>query len=110
MSNYDTMQVCRKRGHRITSQFDSCPQFRREFCSTCGSKTIYKCEECGVKIKGEYYVEGILDFTKTPVPFNCHSCGGDYPWRNYLLIQYYFHKIVLPVKYIFDSIIGIFKK
>ena len=44
MGSYrDTMQVCLS-GHVITDRFNTSTQFRKNFFTECGEKTITKCQ------------------------------------------------------------------
>jgi len=111
MGYYETMQVCKKWGHKITDMFDRGPQHRQEFCQKCGSRTTHTCEHCNTKIKGSYESDGIFFGGKGPeVPLNCHNCGKPYPWRNKLLLKKRAMQTVYPLKYLVDSIVSIFKK
>jgi len=111
MGYYDTMQVCRTWGHKITASYDSSPNCRQDFCEKCGSITIFKCENCGEKIRGYYHVPGVIGFGyETEVPLNCHKCGSPYPWRKKLLLKNFFKICISPLKYIIDSAVSIFKK
>lgn len=76
--SYDRMQVCLN-GHRVTSAAEDFPQFRKDFCSECGVKTITSCPECNAPIPG--HLRGSMSFHEPPVPNNCHACGTAYPWR-----------------------------
>jgi len=111
-SYYDTMQVCIKWGHLITDNYDGSPLHRQEFCHKCGSKTVTTCQFCNTKIKGDLHVDGLLFIGGhyPDVPLNCHKCGNPYPWRKKLLAISYFKLLISPVKYVFDSVIGLFKK
>lgn len=74
------MQVCLN-GHKITSNYDSAPEFRQSKCDKCGSDTIHECPECGEPIRGEYHVEGVTSLMAGPDPKDyCHKCGEPYPW------------------------------
>lgn len=111
MSSYfDTMQVCRNLGHKITDCFDRFPNHRQDHCHKCGSETINACEFCQAKIKGYYHVDNVIGGSGPNVPLFCHKCGKPYPWKNVLYAKNIAHAFVLPAKYIVDSIIGIFKK
>ena len=39
-SYYDTMQVCKNWGHKITDTYDSYPNHRQDFYARCGSDTF----------------------------------------------------------------------
>lgn len=80
MGSYDVQQVCLK-GHQITAHYNSSPQFRRDYCPECGSKTLHACPNCGKAIPGYYHEENVFYFAETPVPTHCESCGKPYPWK-----------------------------
>lgn len=80
MGYHDVQQVCLN-GHQITDNYDRSPEFRKNFCSTCGEGTIHKCPNCDHSIKGNYHVDGVLCLPiGTPVPTHCENCGQQYPW------------------------------
>jgi hypothetical protein len=107
---YDTMQVCRKWGHKITDMYDSYPNDRQKFCKKCGSNTVYKCLHCDTKMKGYYHVERVIGGSKPEVPLNCHECGKPYPWQRILFIKKIASVTVSYMKYLIDAIVGVFKK
>lgn len=76
---YDVMQVCLN-GHSITSSAVRYPDFRQDFCSSCGSRTLMACEACETPIRGRYH-SGALSIREIPVPKYCHGCGAPYPWQ-----------------------------
>lgn len=82
MSRQDTQEVCLN-GHQTTDRYYNSPEFRRNFCTTCGEKTLHSCPSCGKDIKGDLIFENIFDLsgTSTPVPDICDNCGADFPWR-----------------------------
>ena len=47
----------------------------------CGDSTITQCPECSAKIRGDYYVEGVVGFGGgyNPPSF-CFNCGSSFPW------------------------------
>ncbi|USD46747.1 DUF2321 domain-containing protein [Vibrio sp. SCSIO 43145] len=79
MGYYDVQQVCLN-GHQITDNYNSSPEFRKNFCTDCGEKTIHKCPECNSDIPGDYHVEGVIGWSSTSVPTHCAHCGSEYPW------------------------------
>lgn len=107
---YDTMQVCRKWGHKVTDTYDSYPNHRQNFCEKCGSDTVFQCAQCNTNIRGYYHVEGVIGGGGPEVPLNCHHCGKPYPWRNKALVKKFFIACVSPLKYVVDGVISIFKK
>jgi hypothetical protein len=76
LEGYDTAQVC-ENGHLITNRAESAPQYRQEYCSKCGAKTITHCTHCQGKIRGHLHRSGMRE---TLVPKFCHHCGEPYPW------------------------------
>jgi hypothetical protein len=76
---YDTAQVCLN-GHRITGSYHSGPQFRMDYCTKCGAKTIHACPECGTDIRGYYRGGAVIGGAEPPVASFCHGCGEPYPW------------------------------
>ena len=85
MGSYDTMQVCVKCGHQITTCYDSFPAHRQGYCEECGNKTVFQCPSCNEKIRGFYHMSGVTGGSNPEVPMNCHNCGKDYPWKKILL-------------------------
>ena len=80
MGHHDIQQVCLN-GHQITDNYNRSPEFRKNFCPTCGEKTIHQCPECNHPIKGDYHVDGVIAIGhSTPVPTHCENCGKPYPW------------------------------
>jgi len=109
-SYYDTMQACKKWGHKITDCYDSYPENRQAYCEKCGSQTIFKCQSCNENIRGYYHVDGIIGGGGPDVPLYCHKCGKGYPWKNKVKFLNFLTLLISPLKYLFDSIIGLFKK
>ena len=80
MGHHDIQQVCLN-GHQITDSFNSSPEFRKNFCATCGAATIHKCPGCGHRIPGDYKADGVIAIGFiTPVPTHCSGCGKAFPW------------------------------
>ncbi len=79
MGHYDTQQVCLN-GHQITDSVKKHPNGKKDFCNTCGAKTITTCQNCGAEIKGHYYTPGIVSMFSASIPSNCDSCGAEHPW------------------------------
>ncbi|MFI5282486.1 MAG: DUF2321 domain-containing protein [Candidatus Dormibacterales bacterium] len=74
---YDIAQVC-PNGHVATSMSQYGPQFRRDFCETCGEATITACPSCEHPIRGAYS-GGIIGLPYRPPAF-CPDCGKPFPW------------------------------
>ena len=62
MGYHDVQQVCLN-GHQTTENYNSSPQFRKDFCSLCGEETIHKCPECAHPIRGHYHRDGVVGVT-----------------------------------------------
>ena len=78
----DTMQVCMN-GHVINAAVQNSPEFNKEFCTTCGAKTITKCPNCSSPIPGDLQDTGVLVLGfRTPAPGFCQHCGEKFPWAN----------------------------
>lgn len=87
MGYYHVAQICLN-GHVITDTYDSNPEFRKNFCTQCGAKTIVSCQSCNTHIHGDYECEGItfLSSTMNTAPSYCHNCGIPYPWTEEKLL------------------------
>lgn len=82
MSSYqDTMQVCLN-GHVITDRYNTHPDFRKNFCTECGEKTITKCQHCSADIPGDMIYDSIVVIGgfESYAPKICANCGGKFPW------------------------------
>lgn len=79
-SYYEVAQVCLN-GYIITTRYNMWPQRRKNFCPTCGAKTITQCPNCGESVQGEYIVPGTIGGSSDP-PAYCHSCGQVFPWTS----------------------------
>lgn len=109
-SYYDTMQVCKKWGHKVTDCYNEFPAHRQDFCEKCGSSTIHTCDKCGTNIRGYYFVEGVVGGGGAEVALHCHKCGASYPWKWRLFTKRMLIAMVSPIKYLIDAIVGIFQK
>lgn len=108
---YDTMQVCKRWGHKITEYYDKYPTEREEFCQKCGSATTHICETCDTNIRGYHHFEGVIGGGgRKHVPLNCHKCGAAYPWKTKLLWKKAGRALVAPLKYVIDAIASIFAR
>ena len=76
---YDTAQVCLS-GHRITDMYETRPEHRQEFCTTCGQKTIIACANCGAKLRGQLRDDDWAGLRRYSLPAYCRACGKPYPW------------------------------
>lgn len=109
-SYYDTMQVCRRWGHQITSMYQSYRHHAQKFCEKCGSATTTTCDACQKNIRGYLHVEGVIGGSSPDVPLNCHECGAPYPWKSRLLAKRIGAALISPLKYLVDVVAGFFKK
>lgn len=77
---YDVAQICLN-GHVINEYATSYPEFNKNHCLQCGSKTIEKCPSCAENIQGFYHTPGAISVGgEKTAPRFCHSCGKPYPW------------------------------
>ncbi len=78
MGEYRPAAVCR-RGHTQTRDM-TYGEFGQR-CSKCGAEVLVQCPACGKRIRGRYYVEGVIggEPDYTPPDF-CDHCGAAYPW------------------------------
>lgn len=77
----DTMQVCLN-GHVITDRYNTAPEFRKNFCTDCGEKTITQCPNCNADIPGDMIYDSIvvLGGMGSVAPKICENCGEKFPW------------------------------
>jgi hypothetical protein len=78
VEGYDDAQVC-PNGHVATSMFRYSPEFRRDFCETCGEATLTACPSCKHSIRGAYFGGGV-SFAAYEPPAFCPDCGKRFPW------------------------------
>jgi len=64
MSDYDVAQICLN-GHVIT-ELALKPDYRQDFCSRCGARTITECEACHKGIRGFLHGSGYLGTIDRP--------------------------------------------
>jgi hypothetical protein len=81
MGVYRTAQICLN-GHVINDSADEHTERNQKFCSLCGQPTIMNCPNCNEKIRGCYYVPGVLKSWKYSAPAFCYNCGKPYPWTD----------------------------
>jgi hypothetical protein len=79
MEGYEAAQICLN-GHLINQMAQTNPDFNQDFCTKCGSATIWKCQQCDSKIRGFHHTPGVLAIYTIDVPGFCYSCGKPYPW------------------------------
>lgn len=77
----DTMQVCLK-GHVINAGVHAYPQYNKDYCNTCGEKTITSCPNCNNPIPGDMQDTGVavIGFRHNAPAF-CEKCGNSFPWN-----------------------------
>jgi len=80
-AQYDVAQVCLN-GHMVNSSWRSSPEFSKDFCPKCGTKTVNACPSCQTHIQGYCHVPGVISVSKTHVRQYCHACGKPYPWTS----------------------------
>lgn len=81
----DVQQICLN-GHQITDSFNNSPAAHKQFCPTCGEKTITNCPKCSAPIQGSIITidtgyDAIASILPANVPVFCDNCGSSYPWR-----------------------------
>lgn len=76
----DIMQVCMN-GHVINASSQRSPEYNKDYCTTCGAKTITQCPKCKNPIPGDMQDTGVLVVGfSTPAPEFCQHCGEKFPW------------------------------
>ena len=77
----DTMQVCLN-GCVINASFHKSPQNNKDFCDSCGEKTITNCPQCDKPIPGDRQDTGLVSLLPRSAPDFCKSCGKPFPWKS----------------------------
>jgi len=68
-------------GHVINQSYEKHPEYNKEFCTTCGAKTIIKCPKCNGPIPGKMQNTGAAILGPPPcAPEFCQHCGEEFPW------------------------------
>lgn len=50
-------------------------------CTLCGADVLVECGDCGLRIRGEYDVPGVVGFgANYSPPMFCDGCGTPHPW------------------------------
>ncbi len=83
--------IC-ENGHVVSWYLVEPSNHSSPFCSECGSKTIAKCPECRIGIRGrdgkEAYFESASHFPLAhPIPAYCHNCGLPYLWTEIAIMS-----------------------
>lgn len=78
--HYQIAQICIN-GHVVNSTLESAEQSEGKYCSSCGMKTITRCQNCKNGIQGEFYNPdvAVIGF-EFPAPPFCIHCGKPFPW------------------------------
>jgi hypothetical protein len=78
MGEYMPAAVC-TRGHTITQDTTVGEGAKR--CPDCGGPVLVGCPACNTRIRGYYYVEGVVGggWDYEPPKF-CDQCGAPFPW------------------------------
>jgi hypothetical protein len=81
MGEYRQAAVC-KRGHVESSDVSLRGGVVPERCPECGAKVLTRCPSCNTRVRGRYYVEGVLGggARNYEPPSFCDKCGGPFPW------------------------------
>lgn len=74
---FQAATVCR-RGHVQNSGLTQAPTDLRR-CPLCGADVLGCCQQCGLRIRGNYYVPRVVA-PPDPVPPFCDGCGSAHPW------------------------------
>lgn len=72
-----------RRGHVETAYLDPTrrePRGVPERCPTCGARVLVACTECGLRIRGDYHVPGVIGVSSPNRPSFCDGCGAAFPW------------------------------
>ncbi|UPU37491.1 DUF2321 domain-containing protein [Geomonas paludis] len=77
MEGYDVAQVC-PNGHVSNEMSVAYPDFNRDFCESCGEKTITTCPSCKKPIRGGLH--GVFTTAEFTPPAFCRNCGQPFPW------------------------------
>lgn len=78
MGHYDIQQVCLN-GHQVTANYSSSPEFRRDFCATCGEKRLRDALHVITIFLVSIRLVALYVGT-TDTPEYCEHCGAAFPW------------------------------
>lgn len=92
MSVKDYMQVCIN-GHKINGLVKYRPIYNKNFCPTCGGKTIKTCQNCGSPINGDIIINSVR--TEQAVYGYCAKCGEPFPWTQKIAVPLFSKKEIL---------------
>lgn len=83
MGQFDVAQICLN-GHIINYHAKNESFLNKDFCTSCGEKTITQCQCCTHEIRGEYSGSSWYGYDAYSGLFNCPSycekCGKAFPW------------------------------
>ena len=48
-------------------------------CPKCGATVLTACPTCDLRIRGDYFVPGVIAVSTAPASF-CDGCGSAFPW------------------------------
>jgi hypothetical protein len=73
--------ICR-RGHVETWYIRPYEQSDRpaDMCPRCGARVLTACPACGLRIRGDYFVPGVLGGATPDRSSFCDGCGTAFPW------------------------------
>lgn len=81
---YRTALVCLN-GHIVNDEMDTRPEHNENFCSKCGTATIYQCQICQTNLRGYFEHPSVVYPSKSEPDAFCFHCGNPYPWTRYKL-------------------------
>jgi hypothetical protein len=76
---YKTAGVCRQ-GHVATDHLELSPELAGKFCKDCGGTILTACPSCRSRIRGHYFISGLLSTRDYHPPNYCEDCGKPFPW------------------------------
>ncbi|MED4690631.1 DUF2321 domain-containing protein [Peribacillus frigoritolerans] len=75
---YKTAQICMN-GHVVNGNMEDYAVANQNYCEDCGAKTIYECQRCKTKIRGDDDYSIGYDMLQI-APKHCSECGTAFPW------------------------------
>lgn len=78
---YGPAAVCR-RGHVASSDLRLHPT-EGSRCPVCGSQLLTACPACEQRIRGEYFVSGVIAISAWSPSDFCDKCGAAFPWASW---------------------------
>ena len=49
-------------------------------CPKCGATVLTACPNCDLRIRGDYFVPGVIGVSTASRPSFCDGCGSAFPW------------------------------